>query len=87
VVIKSDTSWSGCYGTLSGSTTVDGYGNDEFSVSLDWVDGDVISAVFQKQTYGGTLTAEIVVDGSVKVTQTTTADFGVVSVVWATWDG
>lgn len=76
--IQSDTSWSGSLGTLESSRSVDGSGSQDFQLS-----GDVFSAVIQKNSETGYLTVSIVVDGVVKVTETTTAEYGVVSVAWA----
>ena len=76
--IQSDTSWSGSIGTLESSRSIDGSGSGEYQLS-----GDVFSAVIQKDTESGYLTVSIIADGVVKVTDTTTAQYGVVSVSWA----
>ena len=55
--IRSNTDWSGTYGDSTGSTTVDGHGNKDFSFSCS----NTYSAVFQKKGEApGFLTLNIV---------------------------
>ncbi|MGQ9515054.1 MAG: hypothetical protein ACUVTL_08425 [Thermoproteota archaeon] len=75
IVIQSDTSWIGTYGTKEeGSRSVQGEGDATF-----YCEGSVCSVSFQKQTGGGYLQISIYVDGKLKALQSTTADFGVVA--------
>lgn len=70
-------SWSGNYGDESGSQSVDGSGSKTFQISGD---PSVISAVFQKDDGGSrTLTVEIIEDGTVVESKSTSAAYGVVS--------
>jgi len=70
-------SWSGCYGDAGSSTSVDGYGTRSFYLQSP----DIVSAVFQKMDEGhGTLTVEIIKDGTVVERGSTNAQYGVVSV-------
>ena len=70
-------SWSGNYGDVSGSQSVDGTGSKTFSMD----NPDIVSAVFQKSGGGsGTLTVNIIKDGQVVETKSTSAEYGVVSV-------
>jgi len=71
-------SFSGSYGDLSGQTSVDGTVPTTYTIGNP--SGDIVSAVFQKQTEGGTLTVQLVKDGVVVASQTTTAAYGIVSV-------
>jgi hypothetical protein len=70
--------WSGSYGDVAGSHTVDGSGSNVFTISGK---PDIVSAVFQKQDgVSGTLTVEIVNNGGVVERKSTSAAYGVVSV-------
>jgi len=63
-------------GGQSTSKSVDGVVPAAYSVK-----GDIVSAVFQKQTESGTLKVEILKGGKVVNSSDTTAAYGVVSVV------
>lgn len=78
VVVESDGAYSGSIGGLDGGqTTIDGNGNENFTVNDTYA-----SACIQKDAFnpGKTLTVKIVRDGNVIQEQTTTADYGVVTV-------
>lgn len=91
--IRSDTDWSGTYGDNTGSTTIDGHGNKDITLSSC---SNTYSAVFQKKGEGqGFLTLNIIqnVTNNAKANtgnftqypqitnaQTTTAQFRTVSV-------
>jgi len=75
IQVNSDTSWSGSYGGEAGATSVDGLGSQTFRVT-----GKIASAVFQKRTAYGFLEVSILVNGSVVAHQSTTAEYGVLSV-------
>jgi hypothetical protein len=75
IYVQSNTSWHGSYGTVGGMTTVDGSGNHDF-----YVQGTVVSAVFQLETDGGFLTVSIFMGSTCMARQTTSAAYGVVSV-------
>ena len=71
-------SWTGNYGDTSGQQSVDGSGSKTFDISDN---PDIISAVFQKNDDGsGTLTANIIQDGQVVETKSTSAAYGEVTV-------
>jgi len=78
IQITSNTSWSGSIGGDAQSTSVDGSGSQSFQVR-----GSIIVAVVQKQTDYGFLTVSIIINGNTKVSQSTTAEYGVVSVSWS----
>lgn len=78
VKVSDSGSWSGSYGDTSGSQTVDGSGSKTFEVTGS---PSVVSACFQKKDGGsGTLTVEILEDGNVVETKSTSAQYGVVSI-------
>ena len=79
IQITSNTSWSGSIGGDAQSRSVDGSGSQSFQVK-----GSIIVAVIQKQTESGSLTVNIIVDGKIKTSQSTTAAYGVVTVSWST---
>jgi len=66
--------FSGCYGNLEGDQSVDGTVPMKYTVR-----GEIVSAVFQKKERDGTLTVELIRDGKVIVSRSTTAEFGIVS--------
>lgn len=70
-------SFLGSYGDLSGQTSVDGTVPATYTIVNP--SGDIVSAVFQKMEETGTLTVQLVKDGVVVASQTTTAAYGVVS--------
>jgi len=71
-------SWTGNYGDVSGSQSVEGTGSKTFDISGS---PDIVSAVFQKSGGGsGTLTVDILQNGQVLETKSTSAQYGVVSV-------
>lgn len=74
IVIESDTSWMGSIGGLASSTSVQGYGDDSYQGT-----STVVSAVIQKETDYGYLTVKILKNGDVVAQQSTSADYGVVS--------
>jgi hypothetical protein len=76
-VSPSATDWSMAYGGLGGISTMDGSGNKDVTISAC----DIYSANAQiKSDNGGALTLSAVEDGNVINTQSTNAQFGVVSV-------
>ncbi len=73
-----DGSWTGNYGDVSGSQSVDGSGSQTYSLTGS---PSIVSVVFQKSDGGsGTLTANILQNGQVVETKSTSAAYGVVSV-------
>lgn len=74
-------SFSGSYGDLGGLRSVDGTVPATYTI----VDPtyDMVSAVFQKQVEEGTLTVQLVKDGVVVASQTTTAAYGLVTVTYS----
>lgn len=75
--ITSDGSWSGSIQDDSGGRSVDGTGNEEFDLGAN---PGIVSATIQKQGTSGTLTVELIKDGKAVKSQTTNAEYGVVSV-------
>ena len=76
-VIYSD-AWSGNYGSLGSSKSVDGTGTETFTISDPEL---VVSAVFQKgDDSSETLTVEILKNGEVVKSESTNAAYGVVSI-------
>ena len=75
VVIQSDTSWSGSIGGGTSSRTIQGDGSETWEIT-----GTMAVAVIQKQTSDGYLTVKITRNGNVVAQQSTTADYGVVTV-------
>lgn len=70
-------SWSGSYGDETGQQSVDGSGTKTIDLSGN---PSIVSAVFQKKDSGsGTLTVNILKDGSVVESKSTSAEYGVVS--------
>lgn len=70
--------FSGSYGDLSGIRSVEGTVPATYTIVNP--SGDIVSAVFQKRAEMGTLTVQLVKDGAVVESQTTTAAYGVVTV-------
>lgn len=78
VVVESDGAYSGSIGGMDeGQRTIEGNGNMNFTVNDTYA-----SCCIQKDTFNGgeTLTVKIVRNGQVIDEQTTTADYGVVTV-------
>lgn len=74
--------FSGSYGTLDSLRSVDGSIPDNFEVKVEtgFLAFDSVSAVMQKREQGnGVLTVQMLIDGEVVKEQSTTAEFGVVS--------
>lgn len=71
-------SWTGSYGDISGQQSIDGSG----SKTIDMPGSpDIVSIVFQKKDgRSGTLTANIIKDGQVVESKSTSAAYGVVTV-------
>jgi len=75
-VVDSNTEWSGAFGTLEeGQRTEEGFGDASFTFH-----GSIASACVQKMTEYGYLTVEILKDGQVVASQSTSASYGVVTV-------
>ncbi|ELZ08593.1 hypothetical protein C479_14678 [Halovivax asiaticus JCM 14624] len=73
-----DGEWSGAIGEESATRSVDGSGDDTLDVSDDTM---IISATVQKEDGSNTeLTVQILEDGEVVSEQSTSSEFGVVSV-------
>lgn len=70
--------FSGNYGDLGSQKSVDGTVPKTYTINDP--EGDIISVVFQKQCKSGELIVKIVKDGKVVKTESTTAEYGVVSV-------
>jgi hypothetical protein len=78
--------FSGSYGNIDTTRTVDGSTPAEFEQKVDtgFLSMDSVSATFQKMGGGnGKLGVQIVVDGEVVKQANTTAEYGVVSAVWS----
>ncbi len=76
VKVTSSGSWSGSYGDTSGQQSVDGSGTKTYQMD----NPDIVSAVFQKKSDdSGTLTVEIIENGNVVESKSTSAEYGVVS--------
>ena len=76
IKVSSSGSWSGSYGDSSGQQSVDGSGTKTYQMD----NPDIVSAVFQKENDdSGTLTVEIIEDGNVVESKSTSAAYGVVS--------
>lgn len=78
--------FSGNYGTLDSSRTVDGVAPTEYQVDVDtgFLSMDSVSAVMQKNgSDSSELGVQIVVDGEVVKETSTTAEYGVAQVNWA----
>lgn len=78
--------FSGNYGTLDSSRSVDGVAPEEYPVEVDtgFLSMDSVSAVMQKDGAGsGELRVQIVVDGEVVKETSTTAEYGVAQVNWS----
>ncbi|RLG25904.1 hypothetical protein DRN76_02080 [Methanosarcinales archaeon] len=70
--------WSGSYGGIGSSKSVDGWGTEEFYISSG---DDIVSACFQKMEDDHTmLTVRIIKNGEVVKSESTTAAYGVVCV-------
>jgi hypothetical protein len=79
VVVKIITNeeWSGSVGADSNTRSIDGTGNHQENMGSP----DIVSAVIQKETNStGMLKVQIVKDGQVVKEESTTAEYGVVSV-------
>lgn len=86
VRVTGNESFSGNYGTLESSRSVDGVAPAEYPVEVDtgFFSMDSVTAVMQKNGAGsGELGVEIVVDGEVVRETSTTAEYGVVDVSWS----
>ena len=76
VTVDYSGSWSGSVGDEDGQRTVEGAGTEQYEI-----EGDIVSATAQKRDGGsGRLTVSIAVGDSVVKRQSTTAQYGVVSV-------
>ena len=86
VRVTGSESFSGNYGTLESSRSVDGVAPAEYPVEVDtgFFSMDSVSAVMQKNGAGsGELGVQIVVDGEVVKETSTTAEYGVAQVSWS----
>ena len=78
--ITTDGSWSGSVLVGGSSKSIDGSGSQ--TIDLDGDSWDMVSATIQKQGGdNGDLTVQIIKDGNVAKEESTTAAYGVVSVV------
>lgn len=83
VRVSYDGEWSGNVGSTASQRSVDGSGEETFEVDVE-ESFDAVSAVFQKMDEGdGELVVEIVDGGEVVAEQSTTAEFGTVSVSYS----
>lgn len=79
IQVSCECEWSGSFGGLGDSRTVDGSGSETIDVTDEH--GYGVTAVVQKQGASGEeLLVQIIKDGSVVKEQSTTADYGVVSI-------
>lgn len=86
VRVTGDEAFSGNYGTLESSRSVDGVAPAEYPVEVDtgFFSMDSVSVVMQKNGAGsGELGVEIVADGEVVRETSTTAEYGVVDANWS----
>jgi hypothetical protein len=85
VRVTGNEAFSGNYGNIDSSRTVDGVAPAEYSLEVDTglFSADVVSVVMQKTGAGsGELGIQIVVDGEVVQESSTTAEYGVAQVSW-----
>lgn len=85
VRVTGNEAFSGNYGTLDSSRSVDGIAPAEYSLEVDTglFSTDSVTAVMQKTGAGsGELGVEIIVDGEVVQETSTTAEYGVAQVSW-----
>ncbi len=80
--------WTGVYGRSGSSQSVDGEGSASYHVQVGDDTYFIVSAVFQKGVLTGDESWELSVsivdsDGTTQESASTTADYGVVSVVWS----
>lgn len=83
--VTGNEAFSGNYGTIDSSRTVDGIAPAEYSLEVDTglFSVDVVSVVMQKTGAGsGELGVQIIVDGEVVQETSTTAEYGVAQVSW-----
>ncbi len=81
--------FSGNYGNIDSTRSVDGSAPEEYEVEVDtgFFSVDSVVAVMQKNNAGsGELGVEIVVDGEVVEETSTTAEYGVAEVSWSPAD-
>lgn len=76
--------FSGSYGNIDTTQSVDGVAPAEYEVEVDtgFLAFDTVTAVMQKNGAGGELGVEIVVDGEVVKETSTSAEYGVAQVSW-----
>ena len=85
VEIECSGEWQGNIGDLRGSYSVEGYGYKTYTFERKGQDPWIVTALVQKKdwgTYGLTVTIKTK-DGKVLESQSTTAEFGVVTVSWS----
>ncbi len=77
--------FSGNYGELDGSQSVQGTTPMEYEVPIDTglASIDSLTAVMQKEGAEGELTVQIVRDGKVVAERSTTAEYGLVDLAWS----
>ncbi len=80
--------FSGSYGELEGSQSVDGVTPQEYEVPIDTgiASIDSVVAVMQKDSAAGELTVQIVRNGEVVAERSTTAEYGLVDLAWSPSD-
>lgn len=74
--------FSGSYGNVATSTSVDGTVPVVYA-TMCRDENDIISCVFQKDQEEGTLTVNLLVDGSNKNSGTTSAAYGIITLTWS----
>jgi len=83
ITIDYNSQWQGSVGNEDGQRSVQGEGSEQFEV-----DGDIVSAVVQKQNSSrAELTVSISLDGDIVAQQSTTASFGTVSLSYTRGEG
>jgi hypothetical protein len=78
--------WTGNYSDMSGQQSMNGSGDHTFTLERKGQIYWVVSVVFQKQDWGAyPLTVSLETpDGEVLESQSTTAEFGLVTITWST---
>ena len=77
--------WTGNYGDISGQQSMDGSGDHTFTLERKGQIYWVVSVVFQKQDWGvyPLMVSLVTPDGEVLESQSTTAEFGLVTITWS----
>ena len=75
--------FSGDYGDFGTLKSVNGTVPETYTYTIESPDGDIVGGTFQKQGKSGELIVELVIGGKVVKTESTTAEYGAVSVYYS----